>query len=72
VTNEPGGPPTAPWRWHLGLALGFTALAVAMTWPLAAPGARLVPNIDDAFFNIWLDPATRAKTLRAQLLGGGS
>jgi len=25
-----------------------------------------------AFFNIWLDPATRAKTLRAQLLGGGS
>jgi hypothetical protein len=53
VTNEPGGPPTAPWRWHLGLALGFTALAVAMTWPLAAPGARLVPDIDDAFFNIW-------------------
>ena len=53
MTNEPGGPPTAPWRWHLGLALGFTALAVAMTWPLAAPGARLVPDIDDAFFNIW-------------------
>jgi hypothetical protein len=53
VTNEPGGPPTAPWRWQLGLALGFTALAVAMTWPLAAPGARLVPDIDDAFFNIW-------------------
>jgi hypothetical protein len=53
VTNEPGGPPTAPWRWHLGLALGFTALAVAMTWPLAAPGTRVVPDIDDAFFNIW-------------------
>lgn len=53
MTNEPGGAPAASWRWHFGLALGFTALAVAMTWPLAAPGVRVVPDIDDAFFNIW-------------------
>ena len=45
--------PGAPWRWHLGVVAGFGLLAIAMTWPLAAPGARVVPDLDDAFFNIW-------------------
>ena len=43
----------AAWRWHLGLALGFTALALVMTWPLGDPGARVVPDMNDAYFNIW-------------------
>jgi hypothetical protein len=49
VTNDP----TAGWRWHLGLGLGFLALALVMTWPLGSPAARVVPDIDDAFFSIW-------------------
>ena len=43
----------AAWRWHLGLGLGFTALALVMTWPLGSPGARVVPDMNDSFFNIW-------------------
>ena len=53
MTNEPRRQPIAAWRWHLGLGLGFTALALVMTWPLGSPGARLVPDMNDAFFNIW-------------------
>jgi hypothetical protein len=53
VTNEPRRQPIAAWRWHLGLGLGFTALALVMTWPLGSPGARVVPDMNDAFFNIW-------------------
>ena len=53
MTNEPRRPPIAAWRWHLGLGVGFTALALVMTWPLGAPGARLLPDMNDAFFNIW-------------------
>jgi hypothetical protein len=53
VTNDPSPRPVADWRWHLGLGLGFTALALVMTWPLGSPGARVVPDMDDAFFNIW-------------------
>jgi hypothetical protein len=41
----------AAWRWHLGLGVGFTALALVMTWPLGSPGARLLPDMNDAFFN---------------------
>jgi len=43
----------AAWRWHLGLGLGFTALALVMTWPLGSPAARVVPDMNDSFFNIW-------------------
>ena len=43
----------AAWRWHLGLGLGFTALALVMTWPLGSPVARVVPDMNDSFFNIW-------------------
>ncbi len=53
MTNEPPRPPIAAWRWHLGLGLGFTALAIVMTWPLGSPGARVVPDMNDSFFNIW-------------------
>ena len=53
MTNEPRPQPAAAWRWHLGLAFGFTALALVLTWPLGSPGARLVPDTNDAFFNIW-------------------
>jgi hypothetical protein len=52
VTIEPSRP-GATWRWHVGVLLGFGLLATAMTWPLAAPDARVVPDMDDAFFNIW-------------------
>ena len=53
MTNEPRRQPIAAWRWHLGLGVGFTALALVMTWPLGSPGARLLPDMNDAFFNIW-------------------
>jgi hypothetical protein len=53
VTNDPSPRPGAGWRWHLALGLGFTALALVITWPLGSPAARLVPDMDDAFFNIW-------------------
>jgi hypothetical protein len=43
----------AAWRWHLGLCLGFTALALVMTWPLGSPGGRVVPDMNDSLFNIW-------------------
>jgi hypothetical protein len=53
VTKHPSARPVAGWRWHLGLGLGFTALAVLMTWPLGSPTARVVPDMDDAYFSIW-------------------
>jgi hypothetical protein len=53
VTKPPSARTVAGWRWHLGLGLGFTALAVLMTWPLGSPTARVVPDMDDAFFSIW-------------------
>ncbi|MEO5824031.1 MAG: hypothetical protein ABIT71_26285 [Vicinamibacteraceae bacterium] len=53
MTKDPSSRPVAAWRWHVGLALGFTALALAMTWPLGSPMARVVPDMDDAFFSIW-------------------
>ena len=53
MTNVPSAGTVAGWRWHLGLGLGFTALALVMTWPLGSPAARVVPDMDDAFFSIW-------------------
>ena len=53
MTKDPSATTVAGWRWHLGLGLGFTALAVLMTWPLGSPAARVVPDMDDAYFSIW-------------------
>jgi hypothetical protein len=53
VTNAPSSRPIAAWRWHLGLGLGFTALALLMTWPLGSPAMRVVPDMDDTYFSIW-------------------
>jgi hypothetical protein len=53
VTNDPSPRSAAGWRWHLSVGLGFTVLALVMTWPLGSPAARVVPDMDDAFFNVW-------------------
>ena len=50
-TGPGSGPATGPWPGPLAmLALG--AIAVALTWPLAGPGA-VVPDLDDAYFSMW-------------------
>lgn len=33
--------------------LGLAALALVLTWPLGDPRARVLPDMDDAFFSIW-------------------
>ena len=52
MTTEPTRT-DATWRWHLAVLAGFGLVAVVMTWPLAAPGAGVVPDVDDTFFSIW-------------------
>lgn len=44
-----------PFAWRDAAALAALAvLAVVMTWPLASPaGPIVVPDMDDAYFNIW-------------------
>ena len=47
--------PVGPFAWRDAAALAVLAvLAVVMTWPLASPaGPLVVPDMDDAYFNIW-------------------
>jgi hypothetical protein len=54
VTGESTLPPGRfAWRDAAALA-ALAALAVLMTWPLASPaGPIVVPDMDDAYFNIW-------------------
>ena len=53
MTIEPSRPTPDRWRWDVLACVGLALLAVALTWPLGDPTARVVPDIDDAFFNIW-------------------
>jgi len=59
-----------PGDWLCGVFLPGTGVRFYANGTPTATIADL--DFAHAFFNIWLDPATRAKTLRAQLLGGGS
>lgn len=58
-----------PGDWLCGVFLPGTGVRFFANGTPTATIADL--DFARAFFNIWLDPATRAKTLRAQLLGGG-
>jgi hypothetical protein len=58
-----------PGDWLCGVFLPGTGVRF---YANGAPTATIADlDFAHAFFNIWLDPATRAKSLRAQLLGGG-
>ncbi|CAB3745668.1 chalcone isomerase family protein [Paraburkholderia humisilvae] len=60
----------APGDWLCGVFLPGTGVRFVAN---GAPTATIEdPEFAKAFFNIWFDPATRAKTLRTKLLGGGS
>jgi len=54
VTEE-STPPPGGFAWRdAGALLALAALAILMTWPLASPaGPIVVPDMDDAYFNIW-------------------
>jgi hypothetical protein len=52
VTSEPSRPAPA-WRRHVLPGLAVAVAALALLWPLLAPGHPVLPDIDDAFFNIW-------------------
>jgi chalcone isomerase-like protein len=58
----------APGDWLCGVFLPGTGVRFFAN---GAPTATIEdPEFARAFFNIWFDPGTRAKTLRAKLLGG--
>ncbi|TDY43221.1 chalcone isomerase-like protein [Paraburkholderia rhizosphaerae] len=60
----------APGDWLCGVFLPGTGVRFFAN---GAPTATIEDtDFAKAFFNIWFDPATRAKTLRAKLLGGSS
>ena len=57
----------APGDWLCGVFLPGTGVRF---YANGAPTATIEdPEFARAFFNIWFDPQTRAKTLRAKLLG---
>jgi hypothetical protein len=51
VTTEPSRRQT--WRRHVVPGLAVAAAALVLLRPLVAPGPTVVPDMDDAFFNIW-------------------
>jgi hypothetical protein len=52
VTNEPSRRRPTPWRRHLLPGLTLAAAPIALLWPLVTAPA-VVPDMDDAFFNVW-------------------
>ncbi|GAB7527265.1 hypothetical protein PBS_62560 [Paraburkholderia sp. 2C] len=59
----------APGDWLCGVFLPGTGVRFFAN---GAPTATIEdPEFARAFFNIWFDPQTRAKSLRTKLLGGG-
>ena len=53
MTTESSRTTAGRWPTDLAICLGLAVLSVALTWPLAKPGALVVPDMDDAYFNIW-------------------
>ncbi|MFL5331816.1 MAG: hypothetical protein ACJ8H8_01250, partial [Geminicoccaceae bacterium] len=53
MTTDRSGQPAGTWRQDVLACLALAAAALVLTWPLGNPWSRLVPDMDDAFFNIW-------------------
>jgi hypothetical protein len=53
VTTESSRPTAGRVRRDVLACAALAVLALALTWPLGDPRARVVPDMDDAFFNIW-------------------
>jgi hypothetical protein len=53
VTTEPSRRQALTWRRHVPPGLAVAVAAIALLRPLVAPGPTVVPDMDDAYFNIW-------------------
>jgi hypothetical protein len=53
VTTEPNRRVPSAWRRHALPGLTLAVAALALLWPLVVPGRHVVPDMDDAYFNIW-------------------